>query len=132
MNIEKRDIVKCIIFTILTFGIYQIYWVIKLMKQSVQFRDVNDDGLLEIVLGIFISPVGFFLAERKLTEGCQLRNIQHSDNSILYIVLGFVGLGIVDCVLMQSDLNKLADMTGGQPFGGYNYNNQYNPGEFHN
>lgn len=124
MNIEKRSIAKCVVFTFLTFGIYQIYWIIKLMKQAVQLKDVNDDGLIETVLGIFISPVGFFLAERKFTEGCQNRGLQHSDNSILYLIVGFVGLGIVNCVLMQSDLNKLADLT--EP-NNFNYNYQYNP-----
>ena len=35
------------------------------------------------------------------------------DRSILYLILGFVGLGIVDYIMLQSDLNKVADIYAG-------------------
>lgn len=110
MNIEKRNIVTCIILSFVTCGIYSIYWAIKMLKEAVQVKDMNDSGTLEIVLGILLCPVGFFLAEQKFTEGCRARGIPHEDRSILYIILGFLGLGIVDFALMQSDLNAVADM----------------------
>ena len=55
------------------------------------------------------------MAEKKLSEGCAARGIAHEDRSILYLVLGLIGLGIVDYAMMQSDLNKLADMYAGAP-----------------
>lgn len=115
MNIQKRSIGLCVVLSIITCGIYTIYWAVKMLKEAVQVKDMNDDGLAEILLGIFICPVGFFLAEKKLAEGCQAKGIPHEDRSVLYIILGFIGLGIVDFVLMQSDLNKIADMTGAAP-----------------
>ena len=111
MKIEKRNVVTCIILSFVTCGIYAIIWALKMLKEAVQVKDPADDGVLEIVLGILLCPVGFYLAEKKLTEGCQARGIAHEDRSILYIVLGFLGFGIVDYALMQSDLNKIADYT---------------------
>lgn len=108
MEIKNRNIVTCILLTIVTCGIYGIYWTICLAREAVSVKDASDSGILEIVLMLFISPVGFFLAEKKLTEGCADKGIEHKDNSILYLVLGFVGLGIVNFCVMQSDLNKLA------------------------
>ncbi len=109
MTIENRSIAKCIILTFITCGIYGLVWAWKMAKDAVKVKDVNDDGTLEAVLTIFFPFIGFFLTEKKFAEGCQARGIPHSDNSILYLVLGLFGLGIVDFCLMQSELNKLAD-----------------------
>ena len=113
MKIEKRSIGTCVILSIVTCGIYGIVWAVKMLREAVQMKDETDDGLTEILLGIFLCPVGFYLAEKKFGEGCQARGIAHEDRSVLYLVLGFVGLGIVDYILMQSDLNKIADMQAG-------------------
>ncbi len=108
MNIKERNPVTAIILTIVTCGIYGIYWAVCLAREAVSVKDANDNALLEIILILFISPVGFFLAEQKLAAGCANRGIAHNDNSILYLILGFVGLGIVNYIMMQIDLNKLA------------------------
>lgn len=109
MQLENRNIVKCIILSFVTCGIYMIIWAIKLAKDAVKVKDVNDDGLLEIILCIFLPFVGCFLAEKKLDEGCRACGIDHKDNSILYLVLGLFGFSIVSFALMQNDLNKIAD-----------------------
>lgn len=109
MVIEKREIVKCVLLSIITCGIYGIYWGVKLGKDAVHVKDMNDDGLLEVLLIIFLPFVGFYLAEKKFNDGCQAKGIPHTDNSIIYLVLGIFGLAVVDYILMQNDLNKLAD-----------------------
>ena len=108
MNIKQRNIVTAILLTIVTCGIYGIYWIVMLAREAVSVKDANDNAVLEIVLSLFICPVGLFLAERKFAEGCAEKGIAHKDNSVLYIILGFLGLGIVALCMMQSDLNKIA------------------------
>jgi len=109
MQIEKRNIATAVILSIVTCGIYSIIWVIKMLKEAVKFKDESDEGTVEVLLGIFLCPVGFYMAEKKFAEGCQMRGIPHEDRSIMYLILGFVGLGIVNFVMMQGDLNKIAD-----------------------
>lgn len=109
MALKKRNIVTCILLTLITCGIYGIYWTIMLAKESVSVKDPADSGILEIVLMLFLSFVGFFLAEKKFAEGCAAKGIPHTDNSILYLILGLLGLGIVSTCMMQNDLNKLAE-----------------------
>ena len=53
--------------------------------------------------------VGFYMLEKKFAEACAAKGIEHSDNSILYLILGLVGFSIVDLIMVQNDLNKLAD-----------------------
>lgn len=108
MNIKSRNIVTAILLSIITCGIYGIYWVICLARESVSVKDPSDSGVLEIVLMLFLPFLGFFLCEKKLSEGCAAKGIPHNDNSIVYLILGLVGLGIVNFCMMQSDLNKLA------------------------
>ena len=109
MAIKKRNIVTCILLSLITCGIYGIYWAIMLAKEAVSVKDPSDSALLEIVLMLFLPFLGFFLAEKKLTEGCTAKGIVHSDHSIVYLILGLVGLGIVNFCMMQNDLNGLAD-----------------------
>lgn len=108
MNIKERNIVVAIILTIVTCGIYGIYWTICLARDAVSVKDETDAGVLEIVLMLFLPFLGFFLSEKKLAEGCAAKGIAHTDNSVIYLILGLVGLGIVNFCMMQNDLNKLA------------------------
>lgn len=108
MAIKERNIVTCILLSIITCGIYGIYWMIMLAKESVSVKDPADSGVLEIVLMLFLPFLGIFLCEKKLAEGCAAKEIAHTDNSVLYLILGLVGLGIVGFCMLQSDLNKLA------------------------
>ncbi len=110
MNFKSRNIVTAIILSFVTCGIYGIYWAICLARDAVSVKDPADNGLLEIILMLFLPFLGFFLAEKKLAEGCQAKGIAHSDNSVVYLVLGLVGLGIVNYCMMQNDLNKIADL----------------------
>ena len=108
MAIKQRNIVSAILLTIVTCGIYGIYWMIMLAKEAVSVKDEADSGILEIVLMLFLPFLGIFLCEKKFSEGCAARGIGHSDNSVLYLLLGLVGLGIVGICMLQNDLNKLA------------------------
>ena len=108
MAIKERNIVTAIILTLITCGIYGIYWCVMLAKESVSVKDASDTGLLEIILMLFLPFLGLFLCEKKFAEGCADKGIAHTDNSILYLILGLVGLGIVGLCMLQNDLNKLA------------------------
>ena len=83
MKIEKRGIGKCILLTLVTCGIYGIVWILKLAKEMVQFKDPNDSGLVEILLMLFLAPVGRSMAEKQFAEVCQEKGIAQEDHSIL-------------------------------------------------
>ena len=108
MEIKQRNIATCILLTLITCGIYGIYWIIMLAREAVSVKDPADSGILEIVLMLFLPFLGIFLAEKKFAEGCADKGIAHTDNSILYLILSLVGLGIVSICILQNDLNKLA------------------------
>ena len=108
MNIKPRNIVVAIILSIITCGIYGIYWTIMMTREAVSVKDPTDSAVLEILLMLFLPFVGFMMVEKKFTEGLTAQNIAHQDNSVLYLILGLIGLGIIPMCMIQSDLNKLA------------------------
>lgn len=108
MKIENRSIVKEILLSIITCGIYGIIWLYKMMKEAVSVKDANDSGMVEFLVSWFIPCVGFYLAEKKFAEGCAAKGIAHEDKTILYVILGIV-FPIANYCIMQSELNKLAD-----------------------
>ena len=108
MAIKERNIVTAVLLTLVTCGIYGIYWIVMMTKEAVSVKDPADNAILEIVLMLFLPFLGIFLLEKKFAEGCAARGIAHEDRSILYLILGLVGLGIVSACMMQNDLNKLA------------------------
>lgn len=109
MNIKNRNIVTAIILSLVTCGIYGIYWGVCLAREAVSVKDPADNAILEIILILFLPFVGFYLAEKKLAEGCAEKGIAHKDNSIVYLILGLVGLGIVNYCMLQNDLNQIAE-----------------------
>lgn len=108
MEIKSRNIVVCVILTIVTCGIYGIYWLVCLAHDAVSIKDPTDGATLEIVLMLFLPFLGFYLTERKFAAGCAEKGFPHNDNAVLYLILGLLGLGIVNYCMMQNDLNKLA------------------------
>lgn len=108
MNIKPRNIVTAILLTLVTCGIYGIYWIVCMTREAVSVKDAGDNALLEIVLMLFLPFVGLFMVEKKLAEGLAAKGVAHTDNSILYLILGLVGLGIVPMCMIQNDLNNIA------------------------
>ncbi|MBQ8768480.1 MAG: DUF4234 domain-containing protein [Oscillospiraceae bacterium] len=108
MNIKPRNIAVAIILTIITCGIYGIYWTVVMTREAVSVKDETDNALLEIILMLFLPFVGYMMVEKKFSEGLNAKGVFHQDNAILYLILSLVGLGIIPMCMIQNDLNKYA------------------------
>ena len=111
--IKERNIVTCIILSIVTCGIYGIYWFITLTDDASR---ANDDpsftgvkAFLFTILTCGIYSIYWnYKIGKEMYEANQKRGIQTSDNSVLYLVLGIFGFGIVTYCLVQNELNTIA------------------------
>ena len=116
--IEKRDVVKAIILSIVTCGIYGIIWFIKLTDDVKTASESNDmqSGTTAFLLTLITCGIyGFIWAYSigKAMQVAQQKNgLPDKDNSVLYLVLQLFGLSIVTYCLVQSDLNTIADKKG--------------------
>lgn len=113
--IKEKNIAICVVLTILTCGIYGIVWFISLTDDA---RLVSGDDRLSggkaflftiLTCGIY----GFFWAYqmgKALNEARVRHGMSVTDNSVLYLILHFLGLGIVNYCLMQSELNNFSNI----------------------
>lgn len=121
--IEKRDIAKCIILSIVTCGIYGLYWLYKMGEEIAGLRQDMPDGGRLILLSFVTCSVYLFwwiyMAGDVLNASKQQRLGVPSDpnKGVIYLVLALCGLAIVSYALMQQDLNMLADADAGGDFG---------------
>ncbi|MBQ7542974.1 MAG: DUF4234 domain-containing protein [Clostridia bacterium] len=114
-GIEARDIALAVLLSVVTCGIYNIFWFIK-MVEDVR-KAANDQTsftggvtwLLTIITGGIYGWYWYYQAGKKMKYAKQVRNMPAEDNTeILYLVLSIFGFGIINMCLIQSDLNKMA------------------------
>lgn len=94
-----------ILLTIITGGIYLIYWTCSFQNQ-LKAKTGNGFGWLGHLLMI-IFTAGIYYIYWQYAAGKRLAKLGASDNSILYLIFCFVALSWLNPYLMQSQANKL-------------------------
>ena len=112
--IERRNIAVCIVLTLVTCGIYGIYWIVCLTNDvNTVSGDVNGTSGGMVVL-LTIVTCGIYGINWAYKQGEKLdftknnRGIPSSNSGVLYLILQIFGFGIIAYALMQNELNKLA------------------------
>jgi len=114
-TVQERNIVTCVILSLVTCGIYGLIWFINMandVNTVCQDDKSSQSGgmvlLLTIVTCGIYGWIWIYQVGKRLAEAGQKHGVQIADNSVMYLVLDLFGLGIVDYCLIQSDLNKFA------------------------
>lgn len=112
--IMNRNIVTCIILSIVTCGIYGLYWYFCIINDLNTASDTPDDASAGMVLLLSIVTCGIYgwiwlyKAGEKVDKIKTMNGEAPSNSSLLYILLAIFGLAIVDYCLIQTELNKVA------------------------
>ncbi len=114
-RIEERSIVMIIILSLITCGIYGLYWIVKVTDEAkILSNKDTPSGALTLLLSIITCGIYMiywnYQMGKNMYEAGQKYGINIEDNSIIYLVLSLIGLGIVSECLMQNDLNKFANV----------------------
>lgn len=110
---RERNIVTCILLSIVTCGIYGIIWFIQLTDDAARANNnPNFSGGTAFLLTLVTCGIYTFYWNYKMGKEIYnakvTRGLPGSDQSVLYLILSILGLGIVNYCLMQSELNELA------------------------
>ena len=114
--INKRDVAVAVILSIVTCGIYGIYWFIVLtddVKTASNDTSFTSGGISFLLTLVTCGIYGIYWAYKmgELMKVAQAnRNLPVKDNSVLYLILELLGFGIIDYAMIQSDLNAIADL----------------------
>ncbi|MBO5336262.1 MAG: DUF4234 domain-containing protein [Lachnospiraceae bacterium] len=111
--IKERNIAVCIILSIVTCGIYGIYWFICLNNDAnTASNTFTTSGGVAFLLSIVTCSIYYFYwaykQGEKIDAAKQSRGMESSNSGIVYLLLSIFGLGIIAYALMQNELNKLA------------------------
>ena len=110
---QERNIAVAIVLSIVTCGIYAIYWFIIITDEIKRYADDKSfvSGGVAFLLSLITCGIfGVYWAYQmgKLLEKAQGKNdIEPKDNAILYLILQLFGFGIINYALMQSDINEI-------------------------
>ena len=110
---RERNIVTCIILSLVTCGIYGIVWFINLTDDAARANNnPNFSGgtafLLTLVTCGIYSIYWSYKMGKEIYNAKISKGMPASDQSILYLILSLFGLGIVNYCLMQNELNEMA------------------------
>jgi len=108
---KQKEIPLVIIFSLLSCGIYMIYWIYVTSRDINEYLEISDmDPALEVFL-CFCWPYFLYwlykysgrIVDAQIKAGLQTSE----DNSILCLILGIIGFGYVSAGVMQGSLNKV-------------------------
>jgi H+/Cl- antiporter ClcA len=105
---KKRNIALSIIFSIITVGIYLIYWYLSLNQAMIDLTPEDDYKTSGLKVFIFTLITGGIYGWYWAYQMGQKMNILKKDNSfhVLFLILEILQLGIVNIALIQHEINK--------------------------
>lgn len=108
--VNKRKIGICVLLSIVTFGIYHIYWEYLLVKntRAIQKDDSSCTGeMLCLVFVPFYSLFWWFTRGKIVKDKFAEHGYSAIGNENAYLILSIFGLAIVSMAIMQNDFNSL-------------------------
>ena len=104
-SIEQVDL------SIVTCGIYTIYWQIKLTDEmnTLLNKPNATSGLMAFIYTIITCGIYFLYWLYKMGDNVDALKGKSGDTGILYLVLGLLCLGIIPMALAQDAINDKAD-----------------------
>lgn len=110
---QKRSVIAVILFTLLTGGIYGIYFIYTTTKD---LNELTDDYRLRpgwtllfglITCGLYMFYWWYRINDLVMAAQVQALRPYRSDNRLLFIVLRIFGLSVINMAILQADLNDV-------------------------
>lgn len=108
-GIQKRDLAIAIILTIVTCGIYGIYWFVVLTDETNHITNQTEatSGGLAFLFSIITCGIYYFYWSYKMGEKVDMiKGTPNGSSSILFLILSIFGLGFVNYIIAQDAINN--------------------------
>ena len=110
MQINKKNIGICIVLSIVTFGIYYIYWMYLMVKNiRILTNDTGRSCLGEMLCLLFVpfySYYWWYTRGEKVKSEFAAQNRNCTGSGVIYLLLAIFGLAFVGAAIMQNDFNS--------------------------
>lgn len=110
---KKRNVALCVIFTIITCGIYGLYWMAQINNCVNELADPpkkTGGGVAVLLTIVTLGIYGFYWVYKMgglLDAALAKRRMPTQNRSVIYLILQVIGLGFVGWILMQSTINSM-------------------------
>jgi hypothetical protein len=107
VGVQRRDIGIAVVLSIVTCGIYGIYWYYKLIDDCYKINGLASNAGMDLLLS-FVT-CGFYTIYMNYKMGVLSRDAsggRNDDKPVLYLILCIFGLSIINFCILQSDLNN--------------------------
>lgn len=110
--IQEKNIVLYVVLSIVTCGIFGLYWFVTLTDDTNAIADEEGtSGVVALVLTIVTCGIyGLYWAFKcgeKIDKAHQNRGESSSNGGVLYLILYIFG-GVIAYALIQNEVNKFA------------------------
>ena len=108
-GIKTRSIGLIIVFSIITLGIYFLYWFVVLTNETNRLagEKYGTDGFVALLLDIITLGIYGLFWSYKLGEKTDIiNNTPNSGSKALFLILSFIGFGWVGMFIAQDAVNK--------------------------
>jgi len=111
-RVGERSIVLYIILTLITCGLFNIYWFIVLAGDIRTLRQTDDpNGVVDWIIGFITCGIYFYVCyyrySKFLMEIQQRKRMPINDISVIAVIVA-IFLPVVTMALIQNEVNKLA------------------------
>ena len=108
-TVQPRSIPVAIILSIVTCGIYALYWMYSINNE---INDLAQDpmaasGGVVILLTLVTCGVYGWYWNYKMGEKCDFITQKNSSSGVIFLILSIFGLGLVSLCLMQDTVNRV-------------------------
>lgn len=113
-QIQKRNIVLYILLSLVTCGLFGIYWFCTLNDDTnkISGHPEAPNGVVALLLLIVTCGIyglfWFYNMGSRIDEAKAKRGIAGGSSGALYLVLALLGFRFVSKILLQNELNNLA------------------------
>ena len=108
MILERKNIVTCIILSIVTCCFYGIYWLYCIISDINTISGDPDSMSPIVVILLSFVTCGIYLLFWVYQKAIEAGRASES-RALLYVILTFFFFGIVTYALMQDSINTIAD-----------------------
>lgn len=113
--VEERNVITWSILTFVTCGVWRLYWLLQIGRDIAMLRGDDRPNVVTDLLLTFVT-CGFWMFviayqwPGLLNEALEHRG-QRVDRNLpaMSLLMAVFGFGIVDLILIQGELNKLAN-----------------------
>ena len=104
----RRSVALCIVLSVITCGIYGIYWMIVLNDEinAATGRPGPTGGVVFLLTLITCGLYGLYWMYKMGEQVDIMRGTPGGSTPLIYILLSIFSLGIIAYALMQSELNR--------------------------